>query len=738
MTVVAKTEQAEVQRLFDDLLNCCTICKTDADRELVIKAFNFANEAHRGMRRKSGEPYIIHPIAVAKIVTQEIGLGVKSICSALLHDVVEDTDYTIQDIESNFGPRIATIIDGLTKISGVFDNKSSLQAENFRKMLLTLSEDVRVILIKLADRLHNMRTLDSLPRHKQIKIAGETIYLFAPLAHRLGLYTIKTELEDLSLKYRYPKIYDEIVTKIRDNEERRISLINKFSMPIIEKLVKNGVQFQISGRPKSIYSVWNKMQQKNVEFEEIFDLLAIRIVFDPASNIPEKTQCWNIYSLITDIYPPRPDRIRDWVSTPKANGYEALHVTVMGPYGKWIEVQIRSKRMDEIAERGFAAHWKYKEPGSDDSELDKWLKKIRELLENPTSDALEFLDEFKMNLFSSEIFVFTPKGEIKSLPVGATALDFAYEIHTKIGNKAIGAKINHHLVPLNHQLQSGDQVEIITSENQKVQRELLDYAITVKAKSAIKAALKAETKNRIEVGKKLIEEKLLELKLQPSSRIFKKLLPEYGVNSKDELYSKIGSGMVTLDDLKKILRKNTSNKWIKYWDLSFGKSKPKQDQETGIDPKKTFVVRESLEDDEKNYTLAKCCNPIPGDEVIGYRDEYESVTIHQAHCTEALKLVAQHGNRVVSVKWTKHKILAYLVTIAINGYDRFGVYNNITTVISKELSVNIRTINLHGHDGIFEGTIDLYVHNTTDLNNLIMNLIKIKGVESVHRVESRE
>ncbi len=739
MTGIEKTEQVEVQRLFNDLLDSCVFCKSDADRDLIIKAFHFASEAHRGMRRKSGEPYIIHPIAVAKIVNQEIGLGVKSIISSLLHDVVEDTDFTIEDIEINFGPKIASIIDGLTKISGVFDNKSSLQAENFRKMLLTLSEDVRVILIKLADRLHNMRTLDSLPRHKQIKIAGETIYLFAPLAHRLGLYTVKTELEDLSLKYRYPKIYDEIVTKIRDNEEKRISLINKFSLPIIDKLEKNDIQFQITGRPKSIYSVWNKMQQKNVEFEEIFDLLAIRIVFEPNPAIQEKTQCWNIYSLITDIYPPRPDRIRDWVSTPKANGYEALHATVMGPYGKWIEVQIRSKRMDEIAERGFAAHWKYKEAGADDNELDKWLKKIRELLENPTTDALEFLDDFKMNLFSSEIFVFTPKGQIKTLPAGATALDFAYEIHTKIGNKAIGAKINHHLVPLNHQLQSGDQIEIITSENQKVQRELLDYAITVKAKSAIKTALKAETKNRIEVGKKLLEEKLLELKLQPSSRIFKKLLPAYEVASKDELYSNIGSGMVTLEDLKKILRKNTTSKWIKYWDLSLAKSAfTKTKEETPPDPKGTFVVREDLDDDEKNYTLAKCCNPIPGDEVIGYKDEFDTVTIHQARCMEAIKLASRQGNRVVPVKWTKHKILAYLVTIAINGYDRFGVYNNITTVISKELSVNIRTINLHGHDGIFEGTIDLYVHNTTDLNNLIMNLIKIKGVETVHRVENKE
>ncbi len=739
MAVIEKKEQTDIQRQFDDLLNNCIHCNTEEDKKLIIKAFNFASDAHRSMRRKSGEPYIVHPISVAKIVNHEIGLGVKSVVAALLHDVVEDTDYSLDDIEAQFGKKIATIIDGLTKISGVFDTNSSLQAENFRKMLLTLSEDVRVILIKLADRLHNMRTLDSLPRHKQIKISGETIYLFAPLAHRLGLYAIKTELEDLSLKYRYPKIYNEITAKLRDIEERRIHLINKFSLPIIDILEKNHIKFDISGRPKSIYSIWNKMQQKNVTFEEIFDLLAIRIVFDPVRGVPEKTQCWNIYSLITDIYPPRPDRLRDWVSTPKANGYEALHATVMGPYGKWIEVQIRSRRMDEIAERGFAAHWKYKEHGATDSELDKWIKRIRELLESPDSDALEFMDDFKLNLFASEIFIFTPQGHVKTLPQGSTALDFAYEIHTEIGNKAIGAKLNHHLVPLNYQLHSGDQVEIITSENQKVKRERLDYAITAKAKTAIKTALKAETKNRIEKGKKILDEKLKEIKLQPSSRVFKKLLPAYDSNTKDELYSKIGSGIVTLDDLKKILRKNTKNKWVRYWEVSVGKTirQKEEDIEKPAD-KKTFVAREQINEEERNYTLARCCNPIPGDEVIGYRDEEENVIIHQSSCENAIRLMSSEGERVIPVKWTTHKILSYLARVHLNGFDKFGIYNNITTIISKELSVNIRTINLHGHDGVFEGTIDLYVHNTSDLNNLIMNLIKIKGVESVHRVDTTE
>ncbi len=737
MAVLEKTEIAEINKQFDDLLNNFVNYKTEEGKQLIIKAFNIASEAHRGMRRKSGDPFILHPISVAKIVSKEIGLGVTSVICALLHDVVEDTELSNKDVENMFGPKVSLIVDGLTKISGVFDTNSSFQAENFRKMLLTLSEDVRVILIKLADRLHNMRTLGSLSREKQIKIANETIYLFAPLAHRLGLYAIKTEMEDLSLKYRYPKVYDEINEKLKDTEERRVHLINKFSLPIIDKLENNGINFDISGRSKSIFSIWNKMQQKNVSFEEIYDLLAIRIIFEARSDIPEKTQCWNIYSMITDIYPPRPDRIRDWVSTPKANGYEALHATVMGPYGKWVEVQIRTNRMDEIAERGFAAHWKYKEPGSDDSELDKWLKRIRELLETPNIDALEFLDEFKLNLFASEIFIFTPKGHLKTLPQGSTALDFAYEIHSEIGNKAIGAKINHQLVPLNHKLQSGDQIEIITSDKQKIESERLNYAVTAKAKSAIKAALKSETKNRIEKGKNILEEKLKKLNLLPSSRIFKKLLPAYSATSKDELYSMIGTGIVTLDDLKKVLKKNTRSKWMKYWELSLGIAS-KNKAKSGTRSSDTFVASEIINDDEKPYILAQCCNPIPGDEVIAYRDFDDTVTIHQLRCEEAVKLISSHVERIIPVKWTKHKVLSYLVRIELNGYDHFGVYNNITTVISKELNVNIRTINLHGHDGIFEGTIDLYVHNTSDLNNLIKNLLKVKGLETVRRIEVKE
>lgn len=747
MGVLTAQDEALIRERFDDMLTHCVRIKGEEDRNMIIRAFELANEAHKEMKRKSGEPYIMHPIAVAKIVAKEIGLGTTSVVCALLHDIVEDTDYTLEYIEANFGSKVASIVDGLTKISGVFDKNSSLQAENFRKMLLTLSDDVRVILIKLADRLHNMRTLDALPPHKQIKISGETIYLYAPLAHRLGLYALKTELEDLSLKYRHPKIYNEIVNRLHDTEENRKKQINDFSRPINEVLDKHSIPFEISGRPKSIYSIYYKMQHKGVPFEEVYDLLAIRVVFDPVDDIPEKTQCWNIYSLITDIYMPKPERIRDWVSTPKSNGYEALHATVMGPRGKWVEVQIRTRRMDEIAERGFAAHWKYKN-ANQESEIDKWLKSIREMLDNPNADALEFLDEFKLNLFSSEIHIFTPKGQIRTLPKNSTALDFAYDIHSEIGNSAIAAKVNHKLVPLNHVLSSGDQVEILTSDKKKSHREWLDYVVTAKAKSAISDSIKSESKNRIEQGKHILEEKLSEMNLVPSSRIFKKLLPEYEVVSKDELYSKIGSGMINLEDLKKVLKKNTKNKWIRYWELQFTKVIPKKDEggdedlepingHTRIDPKSTFVIRESEDGSENNYKLAKCCNPIPGDDIIGHKSANEDVVvIHKSRCPNAVKIVSSHAELMIQAKWTTYKILSFLARISIRGVDRFGIYNQITTVICKELNVNMRAINLASHDGIFEGTMDLYVHNGKDLNNLLDKLVNIKGIEQVSRVEN--
>lgn len=748
MSILTRTEKKDIREKFADLLRHCIRCNKKGDKEMIQRAFDLAYEAHKDMRRKSGEPYIIHPIAVAKIVTHEIGLGAKSITCALLHDVVEDTDYTLEEIKNHFGEKIASIIDGLTKIAEVFDQKSSLQAENFRKILLTLSDDVRAILIKLADRLHNMRTLDSMPPNKQMKIAGETTYLYAPVAHRLGLYAIKTELEDLSLKYHHPKIYHEIGKKIKDNEKRRLATINQFSLPITQKLKKNHIKFSINGRPKSIASIWNKMQRKIVPFEEVYDLLAIRIIFEPKPRIPEKTMCWSIYSLITDIYIPKPDRIRDWVSQPKANGYEALHGTVMGPHGKWVEIQVRSTRMDEIAERGYAAHWKYKTGSNQERELDKWIKKIREMLESPESNALEFLDDFKMNLFSSEILVFTPKGHIKTLPTGSTALDFAYDIHTEIGDKAIGAKVNYKLVGVSHILNSGDQVEILTSDIQQPQSEWLTFAKTAKAKSSIKNALKAETTNRIEKGKQILELKLKEFNLLPSSRIFKKLLPSYEVLNKDELYSKIGTGLISLDDLQKVLRKKSKKKLIRYWKLQFSKFAKSEENKEDIeikpiekekfDFKRPFILRENIDKTESLYTIAKCCNPIPGDDVIGYKTPNENIVIHKSKCPKAIKLMSSEGNRIVSAKWTTHKILSFLTRIRIMGIDKIGMFNEISNLISKELSINMRTINIEVHDGIFDGIFDLYVHNTKDLNNLIMNLIKIKGIDSVRRIETIE
>lgn len=742
MNVTLTAEDIEIKREFNQLLSDCTRCNKKGDKTLIRKAFKLSNDAHKGMRRKSGELYILHPLAVARIVNQEIGLGAKSIICALLHDVVEDTDYTIEDIERIFGPKIASIIDGLTKISGVFDSNTSQQAENFRRILLTLADDVRVILIKIADRLHNMRTLYSLPSHKQMKISSETIYLFAPLAYRLGLYAIKTELEDLSLKYLYPKVYEELRLKLKQNETVRQLFLEEFKLPIQERLSEFGFQYEITARQKSIYSIWQKMQKKNVPFEEIYDLMAIRIVFDPLPHIPEKTQCWNIYSLITDIYMPKPERIRDWVSTPKANGYEALHATVMGPTGQWVEVQIRSRRMDEIAERGFAAHWKYKEGKSNyEAEFDKWIKRLKDLLEDKNADAIEFLDDLKLNLLSSEIFIFTPKGDIKKLPVDANILDFAYEIHSQVGHTAIGAKVNHKLVGLNYLLKSGDQVEIITSDKNQPRIEWLQKVHTAKAKSSIKNYLKAETKNRIEKGKKILEDKLDELKLKPSNRIFKKLLPNYQVTSKDELYSKIGIGIVSLDDLKRILKKNTKNKWIRYWSLQFSSKSKKPEKVLNanpgiIDQDQPILLSENVHEIEPEYIIAKCCNPIPGDEVIGIKDEYDQIIVHKSNCPDSIKLSSSHGHRLVNVRWTTHKFYSFLAKIAISGTDRFGVYNDITTTITKQLNVNIRNINLESHDGIWEGTIELYVHNTKDLNLLIMNIGKLKGVETVYRVEN--
>ncbi|WP_010664431.1 RelA/SpoT family protein [Marinilabilia salmonicolor] len=729
------SEEQEIKQQFNELLELCPRCQSAEAKRLIQKAFELANEAHRGVRRKSGELYILHPLAVARIVADEIGLGAKGVAAALLHDVVEDTDYTLEDIEGIFGKKVADIVDGLTKLEGVFDQTQSKQAENFRKLLLTMVEDIRVILIKLADRLHNMRTLDSMPEHKRLKIAGETLYMYAPLAHRLGLYSIKSELEDLAFKYEHPKIFEEISAKLEDYKDKTQHLITRFSLPIIERLSREGYDFDLKGRPKSIYSIWRKMQRKQIPFEEIYDLLAIRIVFTPKEGIPEKAQCWTIYSLITDIYKPKPDRLRDWVSTPKANGYEALHATLMGPEGNWIEIQIRTERMDEIAEKGFAAHWKYKGANEKESELDNWLQRIREVLDNPDSDSLEFLDDFKLNLFTQEIMLFTPKGDVKVMPKGATALDLAFEIHTELGYKCIGAKVNYKLVPISYELKSGDQVEILTSEKQKPKYDWINFVTTAKAKTRIKDAFKKERKGIIHRGEQKLEEALNEKKLTTNAKILKKLQTYYNLPNKEELYFKIGKGVINLENLNKILSDKTANKWIRYWRLSFGKNNLKGGKKNiGKESKKTqMVVSDDMETEE--YIIAPCCNPIPGDDVVGYLDQDDKLILHSRKCPVAIRLMSSQGNRIVSAEWESHKILSFLAVINLSGIDQIGIVSKITKVISEDQTVNMRSIHVESHDGIFEGTIYIYIHNTEDLNNLIFNLMRIKGLHNVTRQE---
>jgi GTP diphosphokinase / guanosine-3',5'-bis(diphosphate) 3'-diphosphatase len=735
MALQSELDKRQIQEAYNNLLKSCKHTLTDENLHCIQKAFDFANSAHEGVRRKSGEPYILHPLSVATVVTKEIGLGSKSIISSILHDVVEDTDYTLDDIRNLFGEKIASIVDGLTKLEGDFDFK---QAANFRKMLLTLSDDVRVILIKIADRLHNMRTLDSMPPNKQLKISEETFNIYAPLAHRLGLYAIKSELEDLSLKYKYPEQYREISLQLRDKEEHRSYLVNQFIKPIDEKLKNEKLEFSINGRPKSVYSIWKKMQVKKVSFDEVYDLLAIRIIFKSNEDIDERRKCWEIFSIVTSIYNYKQDRIRDWITIPKANGYEALHVTVMGPEGKWVEVQIRSERMNEIAEKGFAAHWKYKSGSVHESELDKWVERIREVLQNPESDVLEFLDDFKLNLFSSEIVVFTPTGDMKTLPKGATVLDFAYEIHTDLGNKCIGAKINHQLVPLSHVLKSGDQIEILTSEKQRPQAHWFDIVTTAKAKQKVKDAFKLEHNQHIQKGKQMIEEELKKLNKVPSSETINILLQHFNLESKIQMYAQIGSGLSNLDRIEEIFtEKKEENKLIKYWKLSLGKKKkistsPEQIYKP-IDKKQPYVLSE--ENLEKNFSLAKCCNPIPGDDVIGFIDDLNKIIIHKKSCSETTKIMTTEGDRIVSATWKQFKIRSYLSHIVIKGFDRIGIVSEITGIISKDHNINMRTVSFDTNDGVFTGSLDIYIHNTDDLENIISKLIKIKSVESVERIE---
>ena len=727
-------DEALIKEKWDALLFSCTkICKNDEDWDFIKRAFFLAKEAHEGVRRRSGEPYLLHPIAVARIVADEIGLGVKSVVAALLHDVVEDTEYTVEDMERIFGPKIASMVDGLTKMSGVFNADTSEQAEYFRKVLLTLSDDVRVILIKIADRLHNMRTLGSMPMNKQIKITGETIYLFAPLAYRLGLYSIKSELEDLCMKYRFPQQYAEITQKLQESEASRKEFIDKFNAPIIEALDRDHFNYEISGRLKSVYSIWSKMQRKQIPFEEIYDLFAIRIVFKPLPFPSEKTQCWQIYSTITDLYTPKPDRLRDWISMPKANGYEALHSTVMGPDGVWVEVQIRTQRMEDIAERGFAAHWKYKHAtiSQDEDEFDKWLKQIRTALNSPTESAVDFLDNFKLSLYTSEIVVFTPKGESRKMPYGATALDFAYDIHSKIGNSAISAKINHKLEPITTQINNGDQIEIITADNARPKAEWLEAVTTGKAKQAIKSFLKRERQNNIERGMQLLGEKMKALNINLSGRVLQKIVPIYRCNNKEELYSKIGAGIISLDDLEKVLKINSKSKKLKFWTL-FIPSKT-EDEGDEADPKEPNPEPTAP---EPQFKIAECCKPIPGDKVVGYRDPATGdIIVHKATCDELNRLASQYGKNIVKeeIKWSQHKADSYLVTTQLRGIDRMGLLLDLANVVSNDFNINIREVNIHSHDGIFEGDISLYVRDAESLSAVMDKLRKIKGIESVKR-----
>ena len=743
-----QADEKQINDAFQELLDRYLESKHRKKVEIITKAFNFAKQAHKGVRRRSGEPYILHPIAVARIACVEIGLGSTSICSALLHDVVEDTDYTVEDIENLFGPKIAQIVDGLTKISGgIFGDRASAQAENFKKLLLTMNDDIRVILIKIADRLHNMRTLGSMLPSKQYKIAGETLYIYAPLANRLGLNRIKTELEDLSFKYEHPETYKEIQDKLQATQAERESVFTEFTAPIRAQLDKMKIPYRILARVKSPYSIWNKMQTKHITFEEIYDILAVRIIFTPRNEEEELNDCFDIYVAISKIYKPHPDRLRDWVSHPKANGYQALHVTLMSNKGQWIEVQIRSERMNDVAEQGFAAHWKYKEGGGseDEGELSKWLKTIKEILDDPQPDALDFLDTIKLNLFASEIFVFTPKGEIKTMPQNCTALDFAFSIHTFLGSHCIGAKVNHKLVPLSHKLQSGDQVEILTSKSQKVQPSWINFATTAKAKAKIQAILKREKKEMQQKGEDMLTDFFHQENLPSNDENIKKLCNLHHVKNYDELTLNIGQGIFSLGEADKneLKEKPSPTNWKKYISFAFGgtsknKQEEKQAEHPALNIDKKKIIKLTPDAIQKNYILADCCKPIPGDDVLGYIDDNNRIVIHKRQCPIAAQLKTSFGNRLLAVEWETGKALNFPVNVYIKGIDGIGVLNQVTQVISQQLNVNIHQLNIESNDGIFEGRIQLYVHDVDDVNTICTNLKKINHIKKVTRIENFE
>lgn len=740
-------EDKQIQDAFQHLLDTYLASRHRKKVDIITKAFNFARQAHRGVRRLSGEPYIMHPIAVAQIACEEMGLGSTSICSALLHDVVEDTDYTVEDIENIFGPKIAQIVDGLTKISGgIFGDKASAQAENFKKLLLTMSDDIRVILIKICDRLHNMRTLESQPANKQYKIAGETLYIYAPLANRLGLNKIKTELENLSFRFEHPEEYANITNKLSFTKEQRDRLFEQFTEPIKETLDAMGIDYELKARVKSPYSIWNKMQTKHVTFDEIYDILAVRIIFTPKVRADEINECFKIYVAISRIYKSHPDRLRDWLSHPKANGYQALHVTLMSKQGRWIEVQIRSDRMNEVAEQGFAAHWKYKDKGEyteDENELNEWLRTIKEILDDPQPDAMDFLDAIKLNLFASEIFVFTPKGEIKTMPAGCTALDFAFQIHTLLGSHCIGAKVNHKLVPLSHKLQSGDQVEILTSKSQHVQPSWLNFATTAKAKAKIQAILRRNNREIQKQGEAFLNAWLERNDMEMTTSVLDKLCEFHNLKKHESLFLCIGNKSVILtekdlDELNKKKKSSSPSNWLKYVPFIGHDKKNEQDKQAepftvddSLNRKKAIVINDGNID---TYLFPTCCHPIPGDDILGYIDNQNHVEIHKRNCPVASKLKSSYGNRLLDAKWDMRNIRLFNATIEIRGIDRQGMLHDVVDVISDEMNVNMHNLSLTSKEEIFMGKIEVLVHNRQEVKNIINSLKKVKGLQEIQQI----
>ena len=748
MMIQEEADEKLVNAAFQRLLDSYSASRHRQKVDIITKAFNFAKQAHKGVRRLSGEPYIMHPIAVAQIACEEVGLGSTSICAALLHDVVEDTDYTTEDLSNIFGPKIAQFVDGLTKISGgIFGEQASAQAENFKKLLLTMSEDIRVILIKICDRLHNMRTLESQPANKQYKIAGETLYIYAPLANRLGLYKVKSELENLSFQYEHPEEYASIKDKLKNTEASRRELFDQFTAPIEASLKEMGIKYIIKERVKTPYSIWTKMQNKRVTFEEIYDILAVRIIFTPDKREEEINECFNIYVAISKIYKSHPDRLRDWLSHPKANGYQALHVTLMSKQGRWIEVQIRSDRMDEIAEQGFAAHWKYKdgeqaEFSEDENELNEWLRTIKEILDDPQPDAMDFLDAIKLNLFASEIFVFTPKGEIKTMPAGCTALDFAFSIHTFLGSHCIGAKVNHKLVPLSHKLESGDQVEILTSKSQHVQPAWINFVSTAKAKGKIQAVLRRNSRETQKKGDDILKEFLQKNQIEYTLEIVDQLASFHEVSNREKFFQALGEKTILLGekDLDELSGKVGSRGWRKLVPF-LGRNKAKkqgagEQQELFVVPEKfnrkkpIFISEETI----GQYKFKHCCHPIPGDDILGYIDNKHQIEIHKRACPVADKLKSGFGNHILDAKWDMHRKIFFDATVRIQGIDRMGILVDVSRVITSQMNVNIHKLTISAEDGVFDGSIELRVHDRDDVKIIMDELKKIEGIQEITQI----